>query len=265
MRPAVPSRRAIGLLAVCAYAVVFALFRVYEHAGLGLGHFYYVAIALAALAGGTWLGVVGGVLATMLYALGVAINPRIPTSSLATEGTLVRAATFVTIGALIGWFAARHRRMVTELRILADRDTVTGLPNTRAFEAAVERRLEDRRPFLLLVAELADADPDGTPAEDVLRAAAGQLLRRLEPTDEVARIGTREFAVIVEGGGESPRRAATRLELLLDQAGAPGTVGWASHPRDGENALSLYRASNERLYARKILLARIDAVVPTAV
>src|SRR5262249_36120501 len=157
-----------------------------------------------------------------------------------TAGTFVRAATYITIGALIGWFAARHRQMVSELRILADRDTVTGLPNARAFEAAVERRLRDRRPFLLLLSALAHRDPAGTPDDDVLRRTASHLDRRLEPTHEIARIGTHEFAVIVDGGGESPRRAATKLEVLLDQAGSPGTVGWASHPRDGENALSLY-------------------------
>lgn len=255
MHAAVPSRRAVALLSIAAYALVFTIFRFYERIGLGLGHFYYVAIALAALAGGTWFGVGGGALAAVLYMVGVAVNPHIPTSSLQTEGTLVRAATYVAMGGLVGWFAARHRQMVAELRILADRDTLTGLPNTRAFEVAVDRRLKEARPFLLLVAELSDLDHGAAPADELLRSAANQLLLRLEPTDEIARIGTREFAVIVSGGGESPRRTAGTLEALLAQIGAPSTVGWASHPRDAENALSLYRAANERLYARKIVLA----------
>ena len=240
---------------MAAYAIVFALFHVYERTGLGLGHFYYVAIALAALAGGTWFGVAGGALAAALYMIGVVANPHIPTASVPTQGTLVRAATYITIGGLIGWFATRHRQMVTELRILADRDTLTGLPNTRAFEAAVDRRLKEGRPFLLLVAELTGVDHGSAPADELLRGAASHLLLRLEPTDEIARIGTREFAVIVAGGSEPPRRTAGKLEALLAQAGAPGTIGWASYPRDAENALSLYRAANERLYARKIVLA----------
>jgi GGDEF domain-containing protein len=255
MHAAVPSRRAVAILSIAAYAFVFAVFRFYERIGLGLGHFYYVAIALAALAGGTWFGVAGGALAAALYMIGVAVNPHMPTSSLPTEGTLVRAATYIAIGGLIGWFATRHRQMVAELRILADRDTLTGLPNTRAFEAAVDRRLKEGRPFLLVVAELTNVDHGPAPADELLRAAANHLLLRLEPTDEIARIGTREFAVIVSGGGESPRRTAGKLEALLAQCGAPSTVGWASHPRDAENALSLYRAANERLYARKIVLA----------
>jgi len=255
MHAAVPSRRLLALLSIAAYALVFTVFHFYERIGLGLGHFYYVAIALAALSGGTWLGGGGGALAAVLYMVGVAVNPHIPNSSLRTEGTLVRAATYIAIGALIGWFATRHRQMVAELRILADRDTLTGLPNTRAFESAVDRRLKEARPFLLLVAELTDLDRGAVPPDERLRAAANHLLLRLEPTDEVARIGPREFAVIVSGGGESPRRTAGKLEALLAQSGAPSTVGWASHPRDAENALSLYRAANERLYARKIVLA----------
>ncbi len=31
------------------------------------------------------------------------------------------------------------------------------------------------------------------------------------------------------------------------------TFGWAVYPADGENALSLYRAADERLYARKLV------------
>jgi GGDEF domain-containing protein len=31
------------------------------------------------------------------------------------------------------------------------------------------------------------------------------------------------------------------------------TFGWAVFPADGENALSLYRAADERLYARKLV------------
>src|SRR5207244_11789336 len=146
MHAAVPSRRAVAILSIAVYAIVFAIFHFYERIGLGLGHFYYVAIALAALAGGTWFGVGGGALAAVLYMVGVAVNPHIPTSSLPTEGTLVRAATYIAIGGLIGWFATRHRQMVAELRILADRDPLTGLPNARALESAVDRVPTERRP-----------------------------------------------------------------------------------------------------------------------
>jgi hypothetical protein len=31
------------------------------------------------------------------------------------------------------------------------------------------------------------------------------------------------------------------------------TFGWAMHPREGTNALALYRVADERLYARKLM------------
>jgi hypothetical protein len=40
-------------------------------------------------------------------------------------------------------------------------------------------------------------------------------------------------------------------KVLLARQGSPIMFGWAVFPQDGENALSLYRAADERLYARK--------------
>ena len=38
------------------------------------------------------------------------------------------------------------------------------------------------------------------------------------------------------------------------------TVGWAVYPHEGENALALYRAANERLYARKVMRSYLRPV-----
>ena len=60
--------------------------------------------------------------------------------------------------------------------------------------------------------------------------------------------------------GDDARDRATRLEATLG-ATAGITFGWASYPADGDNALSLYRAADERLYARKLIRARDSANV----
>jgi hypothetical protein len=39
------------------------------------------------------------------------------------------------------------------------------------------------------------------------------------------------------------------------------TFGWAASPQDGSNALSLYRAADERLYARRVI-HRQATVIP---
>jgi hypothetical protein len=47
------------------------------------------------------------------------------------------------------------------------------------------------------------------------------------------------------------------LEQALAGRGVPTRFGWAVYPHEGDNALALYRAADERLYARKLVGADI--------
>jgi diguanylate cyclase (GGDEF)-like protein len=262
-----------NLLLFCAglcYALTLGAFLVYERPGLGLGHFYYIAIALAAMAMGPRIGIAAGLLATALYATGVVINPHIQSHEVLREGTLTRAFTYVTIGGLIGWFASRNRSMLDEMRVLAERDILTGLPNTRAFETAITRRLADGRPFALLLADM-DALKDFnreegfTAGNDALRRLADQILKSLGPDDDVARVGSDEFAILASvHGTDGAAQLASRLERMLGDDRTKATLGWAVHPQEGDNALALYRAASERLYARKVMRSYLRPV-PTPV
>jgi len=258
-----------NLLLACAgllFALTFAAFLVYERPGLGFGHFYYLGIALAAMAVGPRLGVAAGLLATGLYAGGVLLNPHIQSGEVLRVGTLTRAVTYVTIGGLIGWFAGRNRKMLAELQVLAERDSLTGLPNTRAFEAAINRRLEAGRDFVLMLADM-DAlkdfnrDEGFTAGNDALRRLADQLASSFGPDDDVARVGSDEFAILasVQGDG-SAARSAQRLERMLAVGRTKATLGWAAFPQEGDNALALYRAASERLYARKVMRSYLRPV-----
>jgi diguanylate cyclase (GGDEF)-like protein len=259
MNAAIHSRRLLGALAWASYAPVFALFLLFERPGLGIGHFYYVSIALLALASGPVLGAVGGFVATGLYVVGILLNPHIPPTDVLTLSTTIRGVTFVGMGALLGVFASRNRRLVAELRILAERDFVTGLPNTRAFEQAMDLRLASEQPFSLLLGDmdsLKEINNELGHAEgnDALRRLSDLLERSLSAKDEVARVGGDEFAVIsVAATVDEAAALAERLEAVLAAEGSRITFGWAASPRDGTNALSLYRAADERLYARKLL------------
>jgi diguanylate cyclase (GGDEF)-like protein len=238
---------------------VFALFLLFERPGLGIGHFYYVSIALLALASGPVLGAVGGLVATGLYVVGILLNPHIPPTDILTLSTTIHGVMFVGMGALLGVFASRNRRLVAELRILAERDFVTGLPNTRAFEQAIDLRLASEQPFSLLLGDmdsLKEINDELGHAEgnDALRRLSDLLERSLSVKDEVARVGGDEFAVIsVAPSLEEAAALAERLETVLAAEGCRITFGWAASPRDGKNALSLYRAADERLHARKLL------------
>jgi diguanylate cyclase (GGDEF)-like protein len=252
-------RRLLVCSALVSYALVFVVFLRLERPGLGLGHFFYVSIALFALATGPQLGFLAGVLATVLFALGILLNPHIPSAEVVTGGTALRLVTFTGIGLLIGWFARRNRMLVAELRVLAERDFLTGLPNTRAFEQAITRRLEAGAPFALLIGDMdrlksVNDELGHAEGNDVLRRLAEALGAALGPEDEVARVGGDEFAVLTEvRSGEDAGRLAARLEAMLASSELAITFGWSNFPREGPNALSLYRAADERLYARKLI------------
>jgi diguanylate cyclase (GGDEF)-like protein len=245
---------------LAGFAITFASLVLFEFPGLGIRHFFYLPVAALAMTGGVRRGICAGLVASALFTLGVALNSAVPTATqLLSISTPIRILTYTSIGALVGWFAAHDRELVTRLQLLAERDFLTGLPNTRAFEAAIARRLAEGRPFALLLGDMdglkAINDVKGhAEGNDALRRLAEMLGSVLRPHDEVARVGGDEFAVITAlPGGEEAAAAAARLEAVLEGQGVRITFGWSLHPTEGENALSLYRAADERLYARKLV------------
>jgi len=258
--PAVISHRRLAIaVAAAMYGAVFVALAAYEHPGLGLGHFFYLPVALIALTTGPRLGALAGVVAAALYAIAFALNPAVPTTEVVTIGAAVRLIPFAASGALLGWFAASNQALVDKLQILAERDHLTGLPNTRAFEGAIARRFESGRPFAILLGDMDGLkemnDKQGeVEGDEALRRLGSMLANGLDPGDELARVGGDEFAVLAAlGSTQEAARLAARLEAVLAGAGLGITFGRAVHPQDGLNALSLYRAADERLYARKYI------------
>jgi diguanylate cyclase (GGDEF)-like protein len=255
-------RRVLVGAAVLAFAGTFVAFLGLERPGLGIGHFYYLAIALVALTCGPVLGGLAGLLGAGLYTAGVVLNPGLPSAEALTTGAAIRLVTYTGMGVLVGLFASQNLELVNRLRILAERDFLTGLPNTRAFELAIARRLEEGRPFALL---LGDMDGLKSVNDELGHAEGNEILVRLgnllgsalRTDDQVARVGGDEFAVLTElGSGEEASQLAARLEGVITAAGSGITFGWSVYPRDGMEALSLFRAADERLYARKFVRAR---------
>ena len=269
--PAAPSGRQLLLAASGAsYVVVFLAFLLYERPALGLAHFFYLSIATTAIATGPLIGALSGLGATVLYVSAVMLNPLIPSTEILTASTGIRFITFVSIGFVIGWFAGRNRLMLEELRILAERDILTGLPNTRAFEAAITKRLESGRPFALLLADmdaLQELNHEGGPSagNEALRRVADRLSKSLSNEDQVARVGSDEFAILASCQTlDEASELSGRLEWILSSQGTKATFGWAVHPQEGENALAVYRAASERLYARKVMRGYVRGQEPAA-
>ena len=256
---AATSRQLLLACSIASFPLVFGAFLLYERPGLGIAHFFYLSIAVTAMATGARIGAAAGVAATALYVSGVVLNSSIPSTDVLTGSTMIRCVTFVSIGALIGLFARRNRLMLEQFRILAERDVLTGLPNTRAFEAAITTRLETGRPFALLLADmdaLKELNQEAGPSagNEALRQVADRLERSLGDEDQIARVGSDEFAVLASVPTlDKASELSGRLEWILASQGTKATFGWAVHPQEGENALALYRAASERLYARKVM------------
>jgi diguanylate cyclase (GGDEF)-like protein len=244
--------------ALALFAIVFAVFVGFEVPGLGLGHFFYIPVALLALACGARVGFAGGVMATGLYALAIVLTPRLPTGDVLTAATLIRFLTYSSCGALVGWFANQHRRHAEQLRELAERDFLTGILNTRVFDEALARRCHAGRPFLLLLGDMDNLkelnDTHGhTAGNNELRRLADALTRAVGRGDELARVGGDEFAILTDAGVADAPQVCYKLRAALAAEDIQITFGWAALPDDGLGPLELFRKADDRLYAAKLI------------
>lgn len=181
----------------------------------------------------------------------------------------------------------RHER---ELMRLATRDRLTGLPNRAMIEslleAAVERSRRYRRPFAVLCLDLSRfkliTDTLGHQAGDaLLQEVAQRIVASVRAADLVGRIGTDDFAVLLEEIRDADEAAAI-AGRILDAFDAPVTlpgcehyvrpaVGIAVYPtdlagggategnRDSDDPQALLRAAETALYAAKRMGGRRHA------
>jgi predicted signal transduction protein with EAL and GGDEF domain len=251
-------RRFLIFGGLAAYACVFVGFRLFERPGLGVAHLYYVAIVLLAMAGGPFAGALAGLGATGLYAVDVFWSPHVPVASLVTIAMIIRLVSFVIVGVLIGYYAARSRNLLSradaladELRVLARRDFATGLPNQRAFQASIAARIESGQRFGLVLCPV-PSRPDGVAAIDWLLSIGERLTYNLGIGADVARISAHQFAITdAVDDGASGRTLNDRVERAVEGL-VDLVAGWATYPDDAEDALGLVTAAGDRLYARAI-------------
>jgi diguanylate cyclase (GGDEF)-like protein len=248
--------------AFASFVAVYAALAFFEAPGLGLGHFFYIPIALIALVTGPKLGAAAGATGAALYALATVLNPELPSLDVLTVSTPIRLFTFAASGALIGWYAQSNRELIERLEVLAERDRLTGLPNMRVFEEAVDKLFKEQRPFGLLLGDmdgLREANEElGHGGGDVILVRLAETLGKLlRPEERLARVGGDEFAILTTTRTkDAAADRANQLESFLADEGLRVTFGWAAFPGEGTNALGLVRVADERLYARKLVRGR---------
>ncbi|MCO4769456.1 MAG: diguanylate cyclase [Deltaproteobacteria bacterium] len=179
------------------------------------------------------------------------------------------------------------RRQEEHLRVLAERDPLTGLLNRRSFLAGVEEALTASAEtgaigavlFIDLDGFKAVNDNHGHAAGDyVLEKLADALSTRLRRTDLVGRIGGDEFAVLQPGADEQAALALGHQILRIVQGLRPrvgkkrvsigASVGCVVFPRDGATDELLLERADAAMYAAKnaggheVVMWRAESVEP---
>ena len=250
-------RRLLVATSALLYALVFDALLLSQRTDLGIGRFFYLAIAVLALATGPLAGAAAGLLATALYSIAVIHSSQGAASVLWSSTNGYRCATYVLLGALVGAIAQSNRELLARLRFLAERDPLTGLGNSRSFGNAIAERFGSGKPFALLIGDMdslkkINDDFGHAVGDESLKQLAVVLSQSLVSRDVAYRIGGDEFAVLSdEDTAVGAGRLAARLEATLAEAGQSVSFGWAVTPEDGESAIALYRAADTRMYARK--------------
>ena len=238
------------------FVAVFTAYRLFERPGLGIGHLYYIGIVLVAVAGGAYVGALAGLLATAFYAVGVFWNPHIDVATLPTVATGIRLVSYVLIGSMVGYYAARSRTLLAradelteELKILARRDVVTGLPNQRGFQMAITERIDRGAAFCLVVCQVPEP-PSGLAGADWLLRIGERLTYSVEGS-HVSRITDHQFAVLGTVGDFASARALTAdVETALREFSRP-VAGWSGVPQRRHGCIdALHRGQRANVRAR---------------
>jgi diguanylate cyclase (GGDEF)-like protein len=158
--------------------------------------------------------------------------------------------------------ALRAADQTVRLRHEATHDTLTELPNRRAFGARLGREIDAGVGFALVLCDMDNLktvnDSQGHEAGDkALQLLAGALESELRRSDEAYRIGGDEFAVILPGAAQlDAERVMRRLRAALTRAGLENghaieaSFGIAVHER-GDDPERLVARADQALYQAK--------------
>jgi diguanylate cyclase (GGDEF)-like protein len=158
--------------------------------------------------------------------------------------------------------ALQSAEQAVQLRHEATHDTLTGLPNRRAFRARLQREIEGDVGFALVLCDMDNLktvnDTYGHDAGDkALQTLSDALRSQLRRSDEAYRIGGDEFAVVLPGAGRLDaehvmRRLRDAVTRSAPSAGEriEASFGIAVY-QPGDDAGRLVARADEALYQAK--------------
>ena len=157
-------------------------------------------------------------------------------------------------------------RQQSQLRDLAETDTLTELTNHRGFQQVLRSELQraalEREPVALVALDLDDFkainERHGHPFGDgVLQGVGAQLRNSVRDGDTAARTGGEEFALILPGtDADTAHEIAERVRNEIARLSPTGSVlscsaGLAVYPVDADNAAALLQLAEGALYWAK--------------
>jgi len=221
-----------------------------------------------------WLALYGtrAQVVAVLVATAVALYlPFVLIGAPAYPATMWRGgALLVAVGAIIGFtvyalidrlraLLAERARLIEELETLAGTDPLTGVPNRRAWDDALERTMAAARrsgePLSVVVLDVDHFkrinDEHGHQHGDrVLKTVAAAWSAELRPGDLLARIGGEEFAALLPScDAVTASTVAERLRQAMPR-GTTSSAGVAQWDGSAE-AVAVLAAADEMLYRAK--------------
>lgn len=199
-----------------------------------------------------------------------AVRPHL--DSVFSPNRLLQHALAFFAALLVGTFGYRFQLHRLELSRISTLDSLTMLPNRRAFQERLEQTLTQRRKrdpaeFALLFLDLDRFkrinDTFGHKAGDqVLLVTAGRLRDMLRAEDTIGRWGGDELVVLVRIASEEYLvqliqriRETIRLPILVDKVllDVGVAIGVARFPQDGATVDELLQVADKRMYQDKQL------------
>jgi diguanylate cyclase (GGDEF)-like protein/PAS domain S-box-containing protein len=190
-------------------------------------------------------------------------------------GALRDAGGTITHFAAIQRDVTMDKRRLDELEFIADRDTLTGIPNRRAFLRAVESEIETasrsnaeefvvKGPCLALIDvdhfKLVNDELGHAVGDAVLFGIADRLTENIRRMDTLGRIGGEEFAVCMPSVTLRDARALaerlrcavadTPMETALGPVPVTVSIGVAAY-KGGDSVLNLMDRADAAMYAAK--------------
>jgi diguanylate cyclase (GGDEF)-like protein len=261
------NRRLVLVLALLLYAGVFGAYILAEQPGLGIGHFFYLPICLVALVTDELLGAAAGLIAAALNALAMVVSPEMSHVGILTDSSVIRLLTYTSVGALLGWYASRNRKLLGDLDRRAFQDFLTGIGNARFFDGRLAERCAASKPFTLVLCDLDDfGEINNVHGHDAGNTALCRVAAALNeitwPTDDVARIGGDEFAFLTHLQPEQARHICSRVVRTLALENLHLSFASTCFPDDGTTAVELFRKADDRLFTAKLLNRNRRTVAP---